>query len=97
LAIQTLGLTVPEKRTNPLESPSTPLAEGANWIWFAGGKATDSGEVINDASALRISAVFSCIRVLSEAVASLPLRLLRVTDKGREQECMVRRFVASEK
>lgn len=41
-----------------------------------------SGAVSED-EALRFSAVFSCVRVLSESVAQLPLRVYRKTEKGR--------------
>jgi hypothetical protein len=51
-----------------------------------GGRGTDAGEVINHVTALKISTVFACVRVLSECVASLPVRLLRITPQGRVQE-----------
>jgi phage portal protein BeeE len=51
-----------------------------------GGRETDSGGRINDVTALKISTVYTCCRVLSESVASLPVRLLRVTPQGRVQE-----------
>ena len=49
-----------------------------------GGKA-QSGAFVNDASALAQSAVYACNRVLAETVASLPLKVYRTTDKGREE------------
>ena len=53
---------------------------------FDGGRSTDAGETINDQTALKISTVYGCVRVLSESVASLPLRLLRVTSTGLVRE-----------
>jgi HK97 family phage portal protein len=47
---------------------------------------SDAGEPINDHTALKISTVYSCLRVLAESIASLPVRLLRVTPQGRIQE-----------
>jgi HK97 family phage portal protein len=35
---------------------------------------------------MQITTVFSCIRILAESVASLPVKLFTVTDKGRIQE-----------
>jgi len=35
---------------------------------------------------MKISTVYTCIRVLAESVASLPLRLLKITPQGRIQE-----------
>jgi HK97 family phage portal protein len=81
-----LGLSPPEKRSNPLDNPSVSLTQPANWEWFSGGRSTDSGEVINDVTALKISTVFTCCRVLSESIASLPVRLLKITPQGRVQE-----------
>jgi HK97 family phage portal protein len=82
-----LNLQLPEKRSgNPLDNPSVSLRSPAAWEWISGGHSTDAGEVINDISALKISTVFACVRVLSESVASLPVRLLRITPQGRVQE-----------
>jgi len=82
-----LGLTAPEKRGNPLDNPAVSFSSIDGWGWFLdGGRGTDAGEVINDVTALKISTVFACVRVLSESVASLPVRLLRITPQGRVQE-----------
>jgi HK97 family phage portal protein len=76
-----------EKRSNPLDNPSNSLSLTGGWEWlFSGGRDTDAGELINDQTALKISTVYACVRVLSESVASLPIRLLRVTPQGRVQE-----------
>jgi HK97 family phage portal protein len=83
----TLGLQQPEKRGNPLDNPSISLSSIDGWEWmFDGGRRTDAGETINDQTALKISTVYACVRVLSESVASLPIRLLKVTPQGRTQE-----------
>jgi HK97 family phage portal protein len=75
-----------EKRSNPLDNPSNSLSLTGGWEWlFSGGRETDAGELINDQTALK-STVYACVRVLSESVASLPIRLLRVTPQGRVQE-----------
>jgi HK97 family phage portal protein len=86
MGIQTLGLSQPEKRGNPLDNPSVSLNDFAAWDWFGDSRGTDAGETINDHTALKISTVFTCVRVLSESVASLPVRLLRITPQGRVQE-----------
>ena len=39
---------------------------------------------IGDAN--NVAMVYACVRVLSESVASLPVRLLRITPQGRVQE-----------
>jgi HK97 family phage portal protein len=83
-----LNLPRPEKRTgNPLNNPAVSLSSVGDWGWMLdGGRATDAGETINDHTALKISTVFACIRVLSESVASLPLRLLKITPTGLVRE-----------
>ena len=79
-----LGLSL-ESRTS-LNNPSVQLSDVANLGWLMDGPSTDAGEVINEQTALKISTVFTCLRVLSESVSSLPVQLLRVTPQGRMQE-----------
>jgi HK97 family phage portal protein len=89
MKLLSLGLKQPEKtetRGNPLDNPSVSLNDFAAWDWFGDGRGSDAGESINDHTALKISTVYSCVRVLSESVASLPVRLLRITPQGRVQE-----------
>jgi HK97 family phage portal protein len=53
--------------------------------WFGGGAQTAAGFSVTPESAMRASAVFSCVRVLAEGVASLPLKMYRRTaDGGKE-------------
>jgi HK97 family phage portal protein len=51
-------------------------------IW--GTSRTSAGAHVSEESALRLAVVFACIRVLSESVASLPLKLYRRTGDRRE-------------
>lgn len=44
-----------------------------------------SKKVITPEGALAISAVWACVRILSETVGTLPIHLYRKTDSGREQ------------
>ena len=53
---------------------------------MSGNYETEAGESINDHTAMRISTVYACCRVLSQSVASLPCQLLRITPQGRVQE-----------
>ena len=53
---------------------------------FVFGKA-DSGETVNEKSAMQIATVYACVRLLAESVAGLPLHLYRYTDgAGRDKE-----------
>jgi phage portal protein BeeE len=47
---------------------------------FSFGKAT-SGETVTERAALNTSAVYACVRVVSVAIASLPLRLKKTLAK----------------
>lgn len=46
---------------------------------------TTSGQRVTDKTALQHTAVYSCVRVLSEAIAQLPLHLYKYNDKGKER------------
>ena len=53
---------------------------GSNYAFFLGG--TTSGKEVTERSAMQMTAVYSCVRILSEAVAGLPLHLYKYTDSG---------------
>ena len=53
---------------------------GSNYAFFFGG--TTSGKSVTERSAMQMTAVYSCVRILSEAVAGLPLHLYKYTDSG---------------
>ena len=44
---------------------------------------TDSGELVTEESALRVGAVYACVRILAEDLASLPFGVYRSTDTGK--------------
>lgn len=47
--------------------------------------ASFSGEIVNRDSALRLAAVYACIRILSSSVAALPLDVFKRTQMGSEK------------
>ncbi len=53
---------------------------GSNYAFFMGG--TTSGKAVTERSAMQMTAVYSCVRILSEAVAGLPLHIYKYTDSG---------------
>ena len=76
---EVLALTAPspENPANPLQPSSwLSLMEG-----FGGGN--DSGVLITDRSAMRLSAVHACVRVLSGTLASMPLEIYERTGRGQ--------------
>ena len=56
-------------RSSP-NNPSTSLANPASWMFD--GAASKTGIAITEDSAMRLSAVFGAVRVISETIASLP-------------------------
>ena len=60
-----------ERNLNP-ENPNTPLGE-----WLAQLTGYDgTGETVNTVTAMRYSAVYACVRIISETIASLPINIL---------------------
>ena len=53
---------------------------GSSYTFFLGG--STSGKAVTERSAMQMTAVYSCVRILSEAVAGLPLHLYRYTSDG---------------
>ena len=57
---------------------------GGGWSFLFGG--TTSGKVVNERTAMQTTAVYACVRILSEAVAGLPLHIYRYrSDGGKER------------
>ncbi|WP_169008361.1 phage portal protein [Faecalispora jeddahensis] len=57
---------------------------GGGWSFLFGG--TTSGKTVNERTAMQTTAVYACVRILSEAVAGLPLHIYRYrADGGKER------------
>ena len=61
----------------------TNRTNGSAYSFLMGG--SSSGRRVNERSAMQMTAVYSCVRILSEAVASLPLHVYLRTDIGTEK------------
>ena len=59
---------------------------GSGYSFFFGG--TTSGKRVNEMSAMQMTAVYSCVRILAEDVAGLPLHLYRYTDNGSKEKAI---------
>lgn len=59
---------------------------GSAYSFFMGG--STSGKRVNERSAMQMTAVYSCVRILSEAVAGLPLHFYRYTDNGGKEKAV---------
>ena len=59
---------------------------GSAYRFFMGN--STSGKRVNERSAMQMTAVYSCVRILSEAVAGLPLHLYQYTDKSSKEKAV---------
>lgn len=58
----------------------TDSTTGSTYRFLFGG--TTSGKAVTERSAMQMTAVYSCVRILSEAIAGLPIHLYRSDDDG---------------
>ncbi len=63
-------------------SPQNTFWQNAYAFFFG---PTPSGKTVNERTAMATSAVYACVRVLSETIASLPLHVYRRTGQGKEK------------
>ena len=70
---------------NSRDKPTNRTA-GASYSFFMGG--TTAGKTVTERSAMQMTAVYSCVRILSEAVAGLPLHLYRYNESGGKEKAI---------
>lgn len=77
--LRIFGRTIEIRASRTAHAP--PASDDSAWLaYLSGGGARVSPEV-----ALRVSAVFRCVDLLSKTMASLPLQMLENTERGREK------------
>lgn len=59
---------------------------GSGYTFYFGG--STSGKAVTERSAMQMTAVYSCVRILAEAVAGLPLNLYRNTEDGGKEKAI---------
>lgn len=59
---------------------------GSSYTFFMGG--SSAGKVVTERSAMQMTAVYSCVRILAEAVAGLPLHLYRYKEDGGKEKAI---------
>jgi HK97 family phage portal protein len=67
---------------NPRASPRNGFWSNPYRFFFG---STTSGKSVNEITAMQTSAVYACVRILAETIASLPLHTYKYTDKGKEK------------
>ncbi len=59
---------------------------GSAYSFFMG--TSSAGKPVNERTAMQMTAVYSCVRILAEAIAGLPLQLYRYTDTGGKEKAL---------
>ena len=72
------------------DAPSNSIV-GSGYGFFMG--STASGKRVNARSAMQMTAVYSCVRILSEAVAGLPLQFSGITIMAVRKKRWIIRFI----
>lgn len=70
-----------KSRDKPINSTT-----GSAYRFFLGG--TTAGKPVNEHSSMQMTAVYSCVRILAEAVAGLPIHLYQYTDTGGKEKAI---------
>ena len=61
----------------------TNATAGSRYSFYMG--STTSGKAVTERSSMQMTAVYACVRILSETVAELPLHLYKYSDNGKEK------------
>ena len=62
----------------------TNATSGSSYRFLLGG--STSGKAVTERSAMQMTAVYSCVRILAEAIAGLPLHLYTYKDDGGKEK-----------
>jgi len=77
-----MQLPVFSKRSKARDKPQNNLISSSGSFLFG---STTSGKPVNERTAMQTTAVYSCVRILAEAIASLPIHLYKYSDTGKER------------
>ena len=66
------------------DKPVKDRTSGSAYTFFMGG--STAGKNVNERSAMQMTAVYACVRILSEAIAGLPLHMYRYKDEGGKEK-----------
>jgi HK97 family phage portal protein len=77
----------PNEKRDALEVQGNGFNLGAIWNFLDGGvQNNESGEPVNDFTALSIATCYTACRVLGDGVASLPCRVYKQTPNGKQED-----------
>ena len=49
---------------------------------------SNAGKAVNERSAMQMTAVYACVRILSESIAGLPVHVYKYTDSGSKEKAI---------
>ena len=78
-----MGLFSHKPRDHPKVEDRTP---GSSYTFYMGG--SNAGKRVTERSAMQMTAVYSCVRILAEAVAGLPLHFYKYKDDGSKEKAL---------
>ncbi len=78
-----MGLFSKKPRDHPKVENRTP---GSSYTFYMGG--SNAGKRVTERSAMQMTAVYSCVRILAEAVAGLPLHFYKYKDDGSKEKAL---------
>ena len=78
-----MGLFSHKPRDHPKVEDRTP---GSSYTFYMGG--SNAGKRVTERSAMQMTAVYSCVRILAEAVAGLPLHFYKYKDDGSKEKSL---------
>lgn len=81
IRLEPAGNALPEKRSTTRDVGDLVSGQIVNIL----APSSSSGAAVNESSALGVSAVLACVRLLSDMVAKLPIELYRKTGRGPRQ------------
>ena len=72
---------------NEATENETNVTTPSKWFinWINGGE-TESGEIVNEETAMKMATVYACIRLLSQSVAKLPLHVYNNKNGKKEKD-----------
>lgn len=78
----------PEQRIEPSVGPVVENATGDSWEVLRGIFTMDNpvaGQQVNERTAMRVSTVYACVRLIAGAIAGLPVHIYRRTGNGERE------------
>jgi len=72
-----------DENTNPIGIVKSPSLYGSAFSFLFGG--TTRGKAVNQRTAMQTTAVYACVRILAQTIASLPLHIYGYTAGGKKK------------